>query len=392
MGNWNRRWQPRRKYYQEPPLSTPRPHTNESRNPPGVWQNSVPSWERKFCTLVGSIPWQKVVVAKKYMHCHSDVINWNDSAGEEAFHNAKKRFWAEINSLPCDITLPDPNIYIDEIDWNSKIDPELMLDVDREYFNPDEGKNNDKVEITIQKAHNSVSGPSLGLDVKNLGNCGNPWECGYVQGTAQGWDNWDNSRNLDNVDNPWERGSSQGNGASKDNAWGGCADTSREFQPGLNCINQANNLDNNYDNPWERGFQTVGSVKLNGSVNVGNNSWGNRWKVGVHESRNMTKVDNPWQNNFLQDSGAPNDRGWRDCRDNSWHWKQLENGKNEQKYIDSRKTNGGWQANNGGCRKREGSNQYPLRYKSSRFQGDDYGTCHHWRKGGTQKRSSYVFE
>ncbi|KAA8519146.1 hypothetical protein F0562_013380 [Nyssa sinensis] len=209
MGNWNRRWLRRKKYNQDAPASAPRPYRTEL-NPPGVWQSSVPSWEKKFCFLVGSIPWQKVVAAKKYMYCYDNVVNWNDSAGEDAFHKAKERFWADINHLPCDIPFPDPDMYIDEIDWNPDIDPELMLDLHREYFNPDERERDDKVDITDQKPHNSVSAHTLEWDIKNPGNGDNPWECSHVQGSGaledveQGWNQWDNSRKLDNVDNPWE--------------------------------------------------------------------------------------------------------------------------------------------------------------------------------------------
>ncbi|KAF8395768.1 hypothetical protein HHK36_019719 [Tetracentron sinense] len=60
------------------------------------------------------------------MFLDENVVQWNDSASEEAFHNAKKRFWAEINGLPHDVPLPDPDMYIDEVDWNSEIDPELL--------------------------------------------------------------------------------------------------------------------------------------------------------------------------------------------------------------------------------------------------------------------------
>lgn len=103
-----------------------------ARKPPlGSWQPAVPSWEKQFCKLVGSVPWHRLVEAKKYLHIHDKVVKWNDSAVEEAFHNAKERYWAEINGLPCSISLPDPNIHIDEVDWESKVDPELLLDLER---------------------------------------------------------------------------------------------------------------------------------------------------------------------------------------------------------------------------------------------------------------------
>ncbi|GLT95889.1 hypothetical protein SLE2022_135460 [Rubroshorea leprosula] len=121
---------------------------SQNRKPPiASWQPTVPSWEKKFCTLVGSIPWQKLLETKKSMYLYDNVVKWNDSAGEEAFHNAKNRFWAEINNLPCDITLPDPDIYIDEIDWNSEIDPELIRDLEREPKVPDETDKKENVLI-----------------------------------------------------------------------------------------------------------------------------------------------------------------------------------------------------------------------------------------------------
>ncbi|KAJ4971516.1 hypothetical protein NE237_004615 [Protea cynaroides] len=123
-------------YHQEAPRTTTR---SQSRKPPsGSWQPTVPSWEKKFCTVVNRIPWKKLLEAKKLMSFYENVLQWNDSAGEEAFHNAKNRFWAEINGLSCDISLPDPDIYIDEIDWNSDVDPDLLLDLDQELVPPDE--------------------------------------------------------------------------------------------------------------------------------------------------------------------------------------------------------------------------------------------------------------
>ncbi|XP_048138920.1 uncharacterized protein LOC115737650 isoform X2 [Rhodamnia argentea] len=97
----------------------------------GSWQPAVPSWEKQFCQSVGSVPWRRLLEAKKYLHIHDKVVKWNDSAVEEAFHNAKDRYWEEINGLPCSISSPDPNIHIDEVDWESKVDPELLLDLER---------------------------------------------------------------------------------------------------------------------------------------------------------------------------------------------------------------------------------------------------------------------
>ncbi|CAN6485907.1 unnamed protein product [Victoria cruziana] len=99
------------------------------------WKPTVPSWEKEFCARVCFIPWSKVLETKKDMSLYANVVEWDDSAGEEAFTNAKKRFWAEINDLPCDVSLPDPDIYIDRIDWDSiaePTDPELLNSMEEE--------------------------------------------------------------------------------------------------------------------------------------------------------------------------------------------------------------------------------------------------------------------
>lgn len=59
------------------------------------------------------------------------VLEWDDSAGEEAFYNAKARYWAKTNNLPCSIPSPKSDTYIEEVDWNSEIDIELLKDLDK---------------------------------------------------------------------------------------------------------------------------------------------------------------------------------------------------------------------------------------------------------------------
>ncbi|KAI4348650.1 hypothetical protein L6164_009349 [Bauhinia variegata] len=119
-----------------------------SRRPPlGTWQSNVPSWEKRFCASVGAVPWGKLLEAKRYMYLFDNVVKWDDSAGREAFDNAKQRFWAEINGFPCNISLPDPNIYIDDVDWNSSIDPELIQDLEREKDFPSEETKEEKLVV-----------------------------------------------------------------------------------------------------------------------------------------------------------------------------------------------------------------------------------------------------
>lgn len=360
----------------------------------GGRQNSVPSWEKRYCSVVGSIPWKKVLVAKQYMHCYDDVVKWRDSAAEEAFNNAKERFWAAINGLPCDIPLPDPYMYIAKIDWNPHIDPELVSDLDREYFNPDEGGKYEKEETADQSAQNSVFGLGVGWNT-NLSNGDNPWEGSDLKGTvalenvAKGWNQWEGStiesRNLNNA--PWEQSYTQDNGALKDSGWG-----STGVKPwGWNQGQASDEQSKNY-NPWEHGCQNDGPMKEKGWGSSGNNSrvWGTS-QTNMYESRKSRSGDNPWAQTLNHGNGLGKDGGWGDCADKNWGWKQQWGSQNnEPKHFDSRRVGGAWGATNSGFRKREGSHQYPSRYKSSRFQGGDYDTGPHWREGPSQKRASFA--
>ncbi|KAL7598243.1 hypothetical protein Lser_V15G26264 [Lactuca serriola] len=113
------------------------------------WQQSVPSWEKKFCSSIGSIPWKKLVETKRFIHLYDNVIKWNDSAGKEAFQSAKNNFYANIHGLPCNNRLPDPDIYIDNIDWDSKVDPNLILDLDSDSVVPDSGSKDEQEQVVI---------------------------------------------------------------------------------------------------------------------------------------------------------------------------------------------------------------------------------------------------
>ncbi|KAL9232608.1 hypothetical protein vseg_007700 [Gypsophila vaccaria] len=86
--------------------------------------------EERFCATVGGVSWQDVVQNQKYMYQHAKILEWNDSAVKEAFRDAKNRFWANIHGQPCDNKLPDPDIFIDEINWDSTVDPKLLSDLE----------------------------------------------------------------------------------------------------------------------------------------------------------------------------------------------------------------------------------------------------------------------
>lgn len=75
---------------------------------------------------MGRMSWHRILEAKQSISDLNKVMQWDDSAGREAFYNAKDRFWAKINDLPCNTDLPSPDTYIDQIDWNPTIDPNLV--------------------------------------------------------------------------------------------------------------------------------------------------------------------------------------------------------------------------------------------------------------------------
>ncbi|KAF4355562.1 hypothetical protein CsatB_016211 [Cannabis sativa] len=136
---------------------------SQTRNQPTeIWQSTVPKWEKDFCYTVGSVPWRKVLDTKKYIHLHENIVKWNDSASEEAFRQAKNRFWAHINGLASEVVLPDPDIYIDEVDWNSEIDPELLLDLERKP-EPSDYTNHDEKVLNLGNSHN-LNQINLSLD------------------------------------------------------------------------------------------------------------------------------------------------------------------------------------------------------------------------------------
>ncbi|PIN16887.1 hypothetical protein CDL12_10462 [Handroanthus impetiginosus] len=356
MGNWNRRYLPRKKFrhydYDDPPLSPPRPDNPHS----GFEDNGVPSWEIEYCKSV-RVPWHKVLASKKYIYCHPRVQNWDDSAGKEAFQNAKQRYWAMINGLPSDNPLPDPDIYVDEIDWNSYTDPQLMADLDLQDFDPDKLQTVEKLETISEEAECAQT-----QDDKNQPINDNPWErsianaTGSLKDVVQGWGRWDDSEDPKN-DNPWEQSCSQPVDSLKDNAW----------------------RSGNESWGWSHG-----NTNAEGSKNSGNCGYfcENYYSKSSKEKDWRDKRDESWgwKNSKNESWGSRNNKNesWalRDNKNESWvsrdnmnesqGWRQSGYQSNEQKYWDSRSFR------RGGCRKRESSLQHTSKHKSSRCHGSNY--------------------
>lgn len=429
MGKWNRRYYPRsnrHSRYQDYDWSPPR---ETYRDPElGVWQDNVPMWEKKFCFLSG-VPWEKVLSTKKFIHCNSNILEWDDTAGKEAFHNAKECYWAKLNGGQCEITPPDPDAYIGEIDWNPYIDPELIKVLDQTFFVPDDKENS----FDSLKDHKSD----------------NPWDCDHVQIKSAGWNQWDDSpetreeptdynnpwecnerrdsatMNYDDKDNPWERGYAQTSQASNDkatgwNQWDVSADSrdkptndsnaweyhdknpwehgqAQNKAVGWNqCDERVNATEKrpNYDNSWgyhdRTGNTTTNHGSRGGYVDKGKNSVdnGNKWRGG-NRCRDFGESSwgrNQWEPGLSRSSYYPNGSNYSANKNDWGHQKQCGQygyGRSRGGFVGEREDVAG------ACRKREGApGQNAPGHKGPRLQYTDQ-TSRRWNNGNSNKRVSF---
>ncbi|TYI99358.1 hypothetical protein E1A91_A13G012300v1 [Gossypium mustelinum] len=242
-----------------------------------TWQPTVPSWEKKFCTLVGAVPWRKLLETKRFMYLYDNVVQWNDSAGEEAFHNAKNRFWAKINGLPCDIRLPDPDSYIDKIDWDSEIDPELLLDLEREPKVPDKKDESENVVIL---------GNSLLLNQSFV--CGG-W--GDAEDSVAKENNLSSNWKNKDYENSWEHN----NGNTNDTGYGNCWNDSWEW----------NQRENNY-NDWDNNQSSYVDYRRTGD-------WGT-WVAPRKKKEGADQYMSRYKTTRYHGDNWQNNRGWRNAR------------------------------------------------------------------------------
>ncbi|EXB93952.1 hypothetical protein L484_015497 [Morus notabilis] len=336
----------------------------------------VPSWEKKFCFRVGSVPWRKLLETKKYMCLYDGVVKWNDSAGEEAFNNAKSRYWAKINGLPCDISLPDPDIYIDNIDWDASIDPEPFLDLERESI-PSESDESNQGERVVILGHALLMDQSFSCigwgdteeafqkvtEAQNAGGSDNwkiPWEqrCDWrnkdIRGDHQGWGY--NSNGWGNGFNRW--------GSNCDNSGRAYGDHWATW--GANSCNKDGLGWNNSRYKASR-FRRWGS-----NCDNSGRAYGDHWATWGANSCNKDGLD--WNNSRYKPSRF---RRWGSNCDNSG-----------RAYGDHWAT---WGANS--CNK-DGSGWNNSRYKASRFHCENYQTTDHgWRhRSGRRKRANVAYE
>lgn len=386
--------------------------------------------------------------AKKFMYCHGNVLNWDDSAGEEAFQSAKKRFWADINGLPCDISLPDPDTYIDEINWNPDIDSELIKDLERELFVPNEGVNDCKVGRRRKRSRNMASFPSDGCN-RNPGDVKNSWECDNnmqhgvaLKDKAKDRNQWgtilNNSSKLNSDDNPWERSFTHENEAVKGNTWENCGNKLEGWNHSGNLVNHfkdwdkscnlwecdnnmqdnnialkdkaqgwnqwGTNLNNssnlNSDDLWERCFpQGNEVVKSSTWEDWGNKLWG--WNPGgnhVNQMKDWNKSSNPWEHS-CQGVSSVKDKGWSNFGDSSWGQNQQEsrkfnNGSNswETRFVQGSGTpkDRGWRdrgSNSWGCKQWDNYSKEPKAMEFRKLNGG-WGA---WNQGCQKREGAHQY-
>lgn len=105
----------------------------------------MPSWEKKIRSKVDLFTWIKFLKAEECTESsqsiHVKTFDWDNSGGKEAFHNTENRFYAQKNGLSFPNPVPNPNMYIDEIDWDAKAD--LELEYSRSISNANEDGDDD---------------------------------------------------------------------------------------------------------------------------------------------------------------------------------------------------------------------------------------------------------
>lgn len=163
-----------------------------------VWKQTVPAWEKQFCKVIGSMDWETFLHLKKYVNMYDNVMKWDDSAGEEAFSIAKKRFWAQMHGYSCDhLPLPDPDLCIDQL-----IHPELIADLEAEPVEED----HDPVVIFGDALYADHPLPPMGWGDEDEFPV--PVEYGFENAPADYGAPWD------------QTGGNSGNESGRDDDWG----------------------------------------------------------------------------------------------------------------------------------------------------------------------------
>ncbi|CAA7019259.1 unnamed protein product [Microthlaspi erraticum] len=369
MGKWNHRSHRSRNQRRRSPLRWYSDRHSSSSSSAYGENDGIPVWEKRFCEVVGSVPWQKVVEASSFKSWYQgNVITWNDSACEETFHNEKKRFWSQFYGVGCDISLPDPDCFIGEVDWDTSIEPELIRDLERAYFAPPDEVNNGlkrarrdnknwssgcdlvPIEETRMLKTDALGKKSDGWSLSDSSSTDHlrPWkgkpsceanDTNEIQWKSKDGDSWEKSGwdrsghqskkakgfesvSAEECDNPWEAKLSCREEIVKETTWGGCSGRGWE----------------------ERGWGSGGG-------------WGNQ----VRERKEWRDEGyNPWKADNV---------GLRDYGGNAGGWQTDRVSDTRRRNWDAKRSSDGWGRQD---RERDDSCGYNANYRNSRPMRDGY--------------------
>lgn len=318
MGNWRER--PRRNFRnQKPPWSASR---NYDQDPPlEYWRDGIPLWEKTFCKEIGCVPWGKIVDSKNFIYCHTNVVNWDDSACEAAFHNAKRRYWAAINGHQCDINLPDPDKYIEQIDWSPEMDPELIEELDWAYYNPNMKQQDDWLECKNKRTRNSSS-VWTESHIEDPGHVGNPWEHGnqFTETKRQGWSQWNlsESRQVNKDGNPWDNIIDPRNRGMVDTAW---KDKGNQVVTSWKNKGFSRDARSMVDNAWRANVQYQDGAATWKTKGFASDARNNSWSRHQQGASNFDHYNRPGNSNYNRNVRNLPDRMPPNIHGNKQEWK-----------------------------------------------------------------------
>ncbi|XP_078152374.1 uncharacterized protein LOC144547574 isoform X1 [Carex rostrata] len=287
--------------------------------------------EKEFCQYLSSITWGRLFYAQKYTYLYKNILQWDDSGALESFQAARSRFNAEYSGEPCDNPLPDRDMYIDIIDHDCIIDPELISDIEKELVPPE-----------TTKARHQTSTGTNGWDSV---------ECTDRLVPATGWESWgdsgDRDKEKDNLNN-----------------W----DIYVENKP-IEYTGWENN--DRFDDPWESENKATGW----GNNNI---SYSSAWDQKEDYNNDGNKATG-WGNNNISSAAwdrkePSNNDGWNNSwNNNSWY----------------RRTN---EANNRNGRKRDGSvGNGGFRVRKIRYTGDRCQVGSNWKGSRGRNNRNYPY-
>ncbi|KAG2329218.1 hypothetical protein Bca52824_000398 [Brassica carinata] len=333
MGKWNnrsrfnRRRSPSR-WYSERPSSSSSGYGED---------DGIPAWEKRFCEVIGSVPWPKVVEATNFKSWYTgNVITWDDSACQETFHNEKKRYWSRVNGFHCDISLPDPDLYVSEVDWDAAVDPELISNLERAYFAPPD----DDVKSGLKRGRRdrSWSGCSNLVPIEETRMLKIPWE-GSEE--VNGWNVAESSRDHPNDRTwAWEAKPSFGNEKGNDAVSGDCLTTEGWKEVEWETEDRGNDRWGQGNDGWEQSKKAKGSESVRAKEDE---MLDNPWEAKV-SCRKETAEDTTWGG--WSGKGWDDDRGWgsdgwekRDSGNQVMEMKELRSTRCSQDYREPRSYN-----------------------------------------------------